>query len=44
MKEYTGLAEAIQDLFGTGVSIRKRSSVSGGDINMASSLELSDGT
>ena len=44
VKEHTSLSEAIQNLFGAGVSIRKRSSVSGGDINMASSLELSDGT
>lgn len=44
MKEYTSLSEAIQDLFGKDVSLRKRSSVSGGDINMASSLELADGT
>ena len=46
MKEYGSLSEATQVISGkdSGVSIRKRSSVSGGDINRAFSLELSDGT
>ncbi len=42
-KESLSLPALIRSLFGTGVSITKRNSVSGGDINEAFLLELSDG-
>lgn len=41
-KEFLSLSGLIRSLFGTGVSIIQKSSVSGGDINEAFLLELSD--
>lgn len=43
MKEYSSLNSAIADLYGSGITVERRSPVSGGDINRAYALELSDG-
>ena len=43
MKSYTSLMTAIRDVAGEGVRIAKKHPVSGGDINSAYALELSDG-
>ncbi|MBO5550524.1 MAG: fructosamine kinase family protein [Lachnospiraceae bacterium] len=44
MTVYSSLAEAIRDIFGEGVAIIDRRSISGGDINAAWALILSDGS
>ncbi len=43
MQEFGSLTEAIEELFGGGISIIKKRPVSGGDINQAFVLELSNG-
>ena len=40
---YTDLNQAIRDIFGEGTAVRERIPVSGGDINRAYVLLLSDG-
>ncbi|MBQ9606150.1 MAG: fructosamine kinase family protein [Lachnospiraceae bacterium] len=44
MNEYSSLGAAIKDIFGEGITITDRRSVSGGDINDAYALQLSDGS
>lgn len=44
MKEYRSIKEAINEVFGSSVSVKDRFPVSGGDINDAYRLELSDGS
>lgn len=44
MTEYNSLNKAIQDIYGESVSVESRTPVSGGDINRAYALALSDGT